>query len=338
MPTEKDHFREFFHGLNIKETWNKAETDAEVTYSDHESAFKITGLHYHSEDLWDSKLDRVVHRSRVLDWRKHKSWPEGYNNTDEIIQDMVSRCDGQKEACLSFLRQLREHVHAALVHGMPGRYWPNILNNNHWQDVANLIKLCVEDPDEAAHLIDQVRQGKDVYPLNRLVFRWLPDADRDRGIYKGVYRCAFHGKYRMIESLLASASPDKSRAFRKYGSSGEGKNHRELKEHLAKHPEELGLKEITHHKVEHGFMSRDSADLVFWHKNGEITVVEIETDFPRPGDYQLIKYRALLCAENGLRLDSHTVHAILVAWSIPPEIREFCRKYGISCQEHKLPK
>jgi len=106
VPTEKDHFREFFHGLNIKETWNKAETDAEVTYSDHESAFKITGLHYHSEDLWDSKLDRVVHRSRVLDWRKHKSWPEGYNNTDEIIQDMVSRCDGQKEACLSFLRQL----------------------------------------------------------------------------------------------------------------------------------------------------------------------------------------------------------------------------------------
>lgn len=142
----------------LKETWNKAETDAEVTYSDHESAFKITGLHYHSEDLWDSNLGRVVHRSRVLDWHKHESWPEGYNNTDEIIQDMVSRCQGQKEACLSFLGKLREHVHAALVHGMPGRYWPNILNNNHWQDVANLIKLCVEEPDETALLIDRWNQ------------------------------------------------------------------------------------------------------------------------------------------------------------------------------------
>lgn len=338
MQLERDRFREFFHGLNIKESWNEAETDAEVTYSHDEGEFKIVGLHYHAEDLWEPKLGKVVRRSRVLDWNKHKSWPEGYDNTDEIIQDMVSRCDGHKEACLSFLRQLHKNVHGALAPGMPGRYWPNILNNNHWQDVANLIKLCFEDPDEASLLIEQVQQGKDVYPLNRLVFRWLPEKDRNRGIFKGVNRYAFHGDYLMIRSLLGPTSPTKTRALRKYAPGGEGKNHRELKEHLASHPEKLGLKDVIRLEVEYGFVSGDSADIVFWHKNGEITVVEIETDFPRPGDYQLIKYRALLCAEDGLRLDSHTVHAILVAWLIPPEVREFCRRYEITCQEHKLKK
>lgn len=90
--------------------------------------------------------------------------------------------------------------------------------------------------------------------------------------------------------------------------------------------------------MEYGFISGDSADLVFWHKDEGITVVEIETDNPNPGAYQLIKYRALLCAEDGLSLDSHTVHAILVAWSVPTEVREFCRKYGVSWQEHRVPK
>lgn len=243
MPTEKNYLREFFHRLNIKEEWNKAGTEVEVTYSYDGNEFEINGLHYHSENLWHTALAKVVRRSHVLDWDKHGNWPDGYDNTDEIIQDMVDRSPGDKGACREFLRQLRENVHAALVHGMPGRYWPNILNNNHWHDVANFIKLCVEHPDEAAHLVDQAREGKDVYPLNRLVFRWLPEADRDKGIYKGVYRYAFHGRYQMIKSLLTRVTPDKGQTIRKYGSGGEGKDHRELKEHLAKHPEKLGLKE-----------------------------------------------------------------------------------------------
>jgi hypothetical protein len=36
-------------------------------------------------------------------------------------------------------------------------YWPNILNNNHWHDVASFIKLCLGQPQEAAHLVSLLR-------------------------------------------------------------------------------------------------------------------------------------------------------------------------------------
>jgi hypothetical protein len=335
VSAEKDDFRGFFQGLSVKETWNEAEMEAEVTYIHDGSEFKFAWLHYHLENLWLTTLHKVVRRC-VLDYTEH-DWPYGFDNTDKIIQDMVNQCDGEKDACLLFLRGLRGNVFSALAQGMPGRYWPNILNNNHWHDVANFIKLCVEQPNDAADLANQCQQGKDVYPLNRLVFRWLPEDDRDKGIYKGVYRCAFHGKYQMTRNLLGLASPAKTRSLRKYPSGGEGKDHRELKEHFAKHPEGLGLDDIVRREMEYGFISGDSADLVFWHTSGEITVVEIETNNPDPGAYQLIKYRALLCAEDGLSLVSPKVHAILVAWSVPLETRRFCQKYGIHCQEHKLP-
>ncbi len=65
-------------------------------------------------------------------------------------------------------------------------------------------------------------------------------------------------------------------------------------------------------------------------------VVEIETTGPLPGAFQLIKYRALRCAELGIPLDSPDVLAILVAWQIPTAVRKFCQTYGIQCYEKQL--
>ena len=180
-------------------------------------------------------------------------------------------------------------------------------------------------------------EGADVFPLNRLVYRWLPTAERNRGKYKGTARVAFHGKYQMTERLLSPTRLAKGGPPRKY-SGGEGKEHRELKEYLAKHPERLGLKDPERREMEWIFESGDRADLVFWNKRGGITLVEIETDIPVPGAHQLIKYRALLCAQNGWRLGTPRVSAILVAWSVPAEVRECCRMYGMSWQEHRLPR
>jgi hypothetical protein len=341
VPTKNNHARQFFNELRIGEEWNSRETEAKVTYSYRGKRYRLKRLHYHPEKLWHPKLGRAVYRSHVLDWHKHEDWPEGHDNTDKIIEDMLNRCRDDKESCRVFLRELRDQVHAALVRGEPGRlryYWPNILNNNHWHDVAGLIKLCTEDPEGARLLVDQSQEGKDAYPLDRLVYRWLPAASRGKGAYKGIDRVAFHGNYRMIEGLLSAASPARSQAHRKYGSGGEGKEHRLLKKHFERHPEQLGLNGIVRRQKEYAFISGDSADLVFWHKHGNITIVEIETDIPHPGAHQLIKYRALMCAEGGLRLDSPKVRAILVAWSLPSGVRAFCRKYGMSWQEHRLPK
>lgn len=342
MPYGHRNAREFLQKLNIEEQLTKGGTEAEVTYSYEGNKHRIKGLHYHSEKLWHPILHKQVNRSHVLDWKEyHDWWPEGGDNTDRIIEDMVSKCRNNKGSCREFLTKLCAHLKTVLANGDPGNlrhYWPNILNNNHWHDVASFIKHCLERPHEAGHLINLCQEGADVPPLNRLVYRWLQPSKQNKGKYKGTWRLAFHGEYQMIKRLLKPASTAMSGMLRKYPSGGEGKEHRELKEHFERHPEQLGLKDTMCCEKEWIFKSEDRADLVFWHKSGGKTVVEIETDMPDPGAHQLIKYRALLCAQNGLSLDSQKVRAILVAWSVPTEVREFCRKYGMSWQEHRLPR
>lgn len=122
---------------------------------------------------------------------------------------------------------------------------------------------------------------------------------------------------------------------RKYGAGGEGENHKRLKEWIAKHPQAIGLKETKKYELEYVFLSGDTVDILFEQENDNDAVVEIETTIPLPGCHQAIKYRALRCAERSLPLDSNKVKAILVAWDIPQEVRDFCKKYNIYCYEIK---
>jgi len=123
---------------------------------------------------------------------------------------------------------------------------------------------------------------------------------------------------------------------RKYGPGGEGKAHRELKEWLAEHPEILGLTDVDSAHLEHPFVTGDAADIVFIHRSGKYTVVEIETTNPGPGAHQAIKYRSLLCAAKELPLNTDKVKSVLVAWSIAEPVRRFCMTYGIEHREYCL--
>jgi hypothetical protein len=125
--------------------------------------------------------------------------------------------------------------------------------------------------------------------------------------------------------------------LRKYGPGGEGKDHYELKTWIQRHPEVIGLTDVSDVAVEHPFISGDAVDLVFAHKSGAYTVVEIETTTPLPGAHQAIKYRALLCAEKGLPLDSSKVRSKIVAWSIPSDVEQFCSTYGIEFHHYGKP-
>lgn len=124
---------------------------------------------------------------------------------------------------------------------------------------------------------------------------------------------------------------------RKYGPGGEGKDHREMKEWVAQHPEALGLTDVVSYELEHVFKSGDAVDLVFHREHGRQTVVEIETTIPMPGAHQVIKYRALLCAERNLPLSSEKISGVLVAWSIPDVVQSFCGKYSIDVRECRTP-
>jgi len=118
---------------------------------------------------------------------------------------------------------------------------------------------------------------------------------------------------------------------------GEGEDHKQLKEWIAIHPKKIGLTKVRDTELEHIFPSGDAVDILFQMKDGTDAVVEIETNFPIPGSWQAIKYRALRCAERALKLNSKKVKAILVAWKIPDALREFCKNYNIDCFEIKLP-
>jgi len=132
------------------------------------------------------------------------------------------------------------------------------------------------------------------------------------------------------------ARTEKISRIRKYGSGGEGEEHKRLKEWIAKHPEKIGIMNVRNTTIEHVFCCGDTVDILFELDDGSDIVVEIETIDPLPGCHQAIKYRALRCAQRGIPLSSEKVIAYLVAWDIPDAVAAFCQKYDIRQMSTKI--
>jgi hypothetical protein len=122
---------------------------------------------------------------------------------------------------------------------------------------------------------------------------------------------------------------------RKYSSCGEGPEHRKLKESIFNNPESIGFNNVENKWVEYPFISGDVADVVFKLSNDKYATVEIETTNPLPGCHQALKYKVLMCAELERPITSTDVEAVLVAWSVPKDTKEFCRKFKIKFIEKK---
>lgn len=125
--------------------------------------------------------------------------------------------------------------------------------------------------------------------------------------------------------------------IRKHDMGGEGPEHKELKDCIAKKPALLGLRDVKNTKIEYEFPSGDCADIVFELENNRYVVVEIETTDALPGCYQALKYKILKCAELGLPVTSARVKAKVVAWDFEPFVEEFCSRYGIEIHKIKAP-
>lgn len=137
-------------------------------------------------------------------------------------------------------------------------------------------------------------------------------------------------------AVLAALPRQQTVAQRKYGSGGEGFEHRRLKEWVHDHPEAIDVHNVKESRMEHPFLSGDAVDVLFVTETGTDVVVEIETDNPFPGAHQLLKYRALRCGQRCIPLDSNKVRAVLVAWTVDENITEFCTQYSIGWFEKKL--
>lgn len=86
-----------------------------------------------------------------------------------------------------------------------------------------------------------------------------------------------------------------------YGSGGEGKEHKALKEYVAAHPETIGIKDVAACDIEHVLPSGDRLDVYFVLKNGNRMAVEVkpstspDEDITR-GIFQCVKYKAVMDA------------------------------------------
>jgi len=114
---------------------------------------------------------------------------------------------------------------------------------------------------------------------------------------------------------------------------GESKEHRRLKNHVARHPEAVGLPRKTRATKEHPYLSGDQVDVKFDLPDGTAAVVEVETVCPLPGAHQCIKYRALQEAQMGFPVESGKVQAILVAYEFDGTTRQFADEYDIRLVE-----
>ncbi len=143
-----------------------------------------------------------------------------------------------------------------------------------------------------------------------------------------------------LKNITAGDNPAAERRNAKYPRGGEGPDHKRLKEWCANHPQDLGLSGVISvpgiTDTAPCEYTADLADVFFQLEGGRYAVVEVETSDAKPGAFQALKYKVLLCARRGYPVNSGKVQAILVAWKIPQEIRELCDNYGIEYREKRL--
>lgn len=102
-----------------------------------------------------------------------------------------------------------------------------------------------------------------------------------------------------------------------YGSGGEGKEHKALKEYVATHPEAIGLKDVAACDTEHVLPSGDRLDVCFELKNGDCMAVEVkpstspDEDITR-GIFQCVKYKAVMDAMRTVKCGNFENKTLLV--------------------------
>lgn len=102
-----------------------------------------------------------------------------------------------------------------------------------------------------------------------------------------------------------------------YGSGGEGKEHKALKEYIKANPKALGIHHVVHAETEHVLPSGDRLDVYFVLKDGTHVAVEVkpatapEQDVAR-GIFQCVKYEATMKAIRQLENESYAIQTYLV--------------------------
>ncbi len=152
---------------------------------------------------------------------------------------------------------------------------------------------------------------------------------RTRDIWESLMRIKI--KRIRLNSFVKKKKPEISKSSKKkYGPAGEGPQHREFKKWISRNPQRLGLPEPKETLVEYQLKSGECPDVLFLFEEGSYAVVEVETEHEvYRGAYQALKYKVLICAENGYPINSDKVKAFLVAYERDKNASSICSRYGI---------
>ena len=102
-----------------------------------------------------------------------------------------------------------------------------------------------------------------------------------------------------------------------YGS-GEGKEHKALKEYILKHPERLGYSDIVFAETEHILPSGDRLDVYFELSDGDHVAIEVKPSISTDQDitrgiFQCVKYYAVMEALRTIECKDYEIEVILVS-------------------------
>lgn len=198
MGTSFSKLSSFILDVSADEVMDKTGRSCQVTYRYEDKAYVTAKLFYHPERLADKNEGRgAIDQKLALDMTEHR-WPDDADNTEKIIQDMIRGEKTDPNGFEHLLLRLRDTIKEILI-GQPPRWWPHILNNNHWHDVIKLIQICLREPAKVQEWIDN-KETLEHYPFNRLVWRWgSQDGDPK------IKRIALTGRYRIVSELLKNA-------------------------------------------------------------------------------------------------------------------------------------
>ena len=138
------------------------------------------------------------------------------------------------------------------------------------------------------------------------------------------------------------ATADKIESIKKgiYGSGGEGKEHKALKEYIASHPDSIGVRGVKFTATEKDLLSGDKLDVYFECQKNLHYAIEVkpktspEADILR-GIYQCVKYKAVMDAMrvvDGKNYENNTL--LVLAGEMTDFLRQVANDLGISYIEN----
>ena len=124
-----------------------------------------------------------------------------------------------------------------------------------------------------------------------------------------------------------------------YGSGGEGKEHKALKEYIYNHPESIGIKGVKFSETEHDLLSGDRLDVFFDCKSIHYAI-EVKPKTSPEGDiirgvYQCVKYKAVMDAMRVIDNSNYENETLLVlGGEMPDSARQMANDLNVKYKDN----